>query len=546
MTLRYLLDADRKEKLNAAGFDYTPAYIPALAAYMGIGVTPTSPSELDALTERDILLVGAGDMPKRSIPAGAVILLGADAPPLAREPIIYAHYEKGNHKLPLFAPILPTEGDFETLARAEVGGNRLPALVRRGKKVYDFRFDLAASVWYSSDGFKCKDIRWYSFPLGRSPDFRPLPLDQAAPLPYNDLLISELEFILRTLGMPMFHKLAPMEDGSVPDFAFHCSGDDDHTSAFYNLHAAKTMESFGIPYHINLMPQGGGFVIDRAQFDEIRSHGCELALHTDFTGCPYTFESQKEQADAFRAAFGCEPVTNVNHCLIQDGSTAERVRRLAACGIIADNGHLGEIDTSDINAFNLSGFGFGSAHPRYTPDDARHANEMIDCAIIPMTYYEPRVDGILERYRIPEKVTDYIDYAASSGGLAQFFFHPHYLAPDNPHTPAAKAAIRLMLSHVEKMGYKVHFTSTNRIAQFWRARRESEIRAEGERILLNCKAPMILRLPTKPTDLALDGAKIPITEKIIAGESAWLVSLPEGEHTLTLDTDRNRHQNAAD
>ncbi len=532
MTIRYLFDADRKASLNAAGKDYTPAYIPALAAYMGISAAPIAPAELDSLTAEDILLVGAGDMPKAPVNAKAVILLGADALEFPREPIIYAYYQKEDKKLPLFAPILPTEGDFQTLAWAEADGKRLPALVKRGEKVYDFRFDLAATVWFSGDGFKIKDIWWYSFPIGRTPDFRPLPIDHDSSFPYNDMLLAELEFILRTFGVPMLHKLAPMEDGSVPDFAFHSSGDDDHTSAFYNLNAALTMEAFGIPYHINAMPAGGDFIINKDQYDEILSHGTEIALHGDFTVCPYTLESHKEQAETFRAIFKDEPVTNVNHCLTQDGSTAERMRWLAECGIIADNGHSCEIDTTDINFFNLCGFGFGTAFPRYTCDDPEHANEMIGCFLIPLTYYEPRVDGIIDRYRIPEKVINYIDYAAATGGIAQFFFHPHYLAPDNPHTPAAHAAIKLMKARVEEMGYKPHFTSTNRIAKFWKARSEAALAVSGDSITVTCEVPMILRLPAKPASVTLDGAAAPVTEKTIAGDFAWLVTIPAGTHTV--------------
>lgn len=499
---------------------------------MGINVSPISPDELASLTDEDILLAGAGDMPKLPIIARAVILLGADAAEFPRKPIVYVDYLKGDKKLPLFAPILPTEGDFQVLAWAESAGKRLPAFVKRGENIYDFRFDLAATVWYSGDGFKIKDIWWYSFPIGRTPDFRPLPLDHDSSIPYNDMLLADLERILRTLGVPMLHKLAPMEDGSIPDFAFHASGDDDHTSAFFNLNAALTMEGFGIPYHINAMPAGGDFIINQEQYDELLSHGTEIALHGDFTACPYTLESHQDQAEAFHAIFCDEPVTNVNHCFIQDGSTAERMRWLAECGIIADNGHTCEIDATDINAFNLCGFSFGTAFPRYTCDDPEHANALIRCFMIPLTYYEPRVDGVKDKYRIPEKVTNYIDQAAANGSIAQFFFHPHYLAPDNKHTPAAHAAIRLMKARIEEMGYKPHFTSTNRIARFWKARSEAQLTAKGDTITVTCEAPIILRLPAKPASVTVDGTAVSITEKTIAGDLAWLVLLPAGTHSV--------------
>ena len=59
MKIYYLRNRDKQKSLNAEGIDYTPAYIPALAAYMGITVHETEEASLDTLCEDDLLFVGA-------------------------------------------------------------------------------------------------------------------------------------------------------------------------------------------------------------------------------------------------------------------------------------------------------------------------------------------------------------------------------------------------------------------------------------------------------------------------------------------------------
>ena len=101
-----------------------------------------------------------------------------------------------------------------------------------------------------------------------------------------------LEDILLSLGVPLLYRLPLTEDGSVPDFALHISGDDDHTSAAFNLNGARVMHDLGLYYHVNAMPSGESFIITPAQREEMAALGCELALHTNFGKRPYSLEGQ--------------------------------------------------------------------------------------------------------------------------------------------------------------------------------------------------------------------------------------------------------------
>ena len=63
----------------------------------------------------------------------------------------------------------------------------------------------------------------------------------------------------------------------------------------------------------------------------------------------------------FAEKVGGENCCPVNHALIQLGSNAERCRREEALGHLGDNSKFQYApDPNDINAFNVTGFAFGS------------------------------------------------------------------------------------------------------------------------------------------------------------------------------------------
>ena len=532
MKLYYLQNETRKNELNKAGVDYTPAYSPAILAWLGADGTACSPADLSTLTAQDILLANRDDLDAIPANAGHVVLLGGSA--VAREAVIHGHVLFGEERIPLFAPIARTTDAKEILYMGEdADGEKIPAVVRQDDRTYAFCFDLCATVWFAGDGFsdgKGKN----GFFMGRTPDTRPVPTDMYSDRPYNDHLLTILEDILLSLGVPMVARLPLTDDGLLPNFALHISGDDDYTSADFNLNAARVANSLGLPYHENAMPKGDVFIITREQMDELAALGCELALHTNFLEVPYTAEGQASSADLFRKYFGVEPITNVNHCLIQAGMVADRLRWLEACGIIADNGKLGEINPANINAFNLCGFGFGTSFPRYTCDDAEHGNRLISCMEIPLNYYEPRIGG---QYTDESQVLNYIDGAAADGRIAQFFVHPHYFNPANQNSEWSVAALKAAIAHWNEKGYTVCLTSTNRIARFWEARKNVQIAVEDGSYVVRNSQPMAVALPDGVTSVSVDGAAAEIVTHTVTGRARKYVVLSSaGEHRITVNS----------
>ena len=79
MKLYYYFDETHRNCLNRTGLDDTTAYIPALAAFMGVTVQPVAARQLDCLKAEDILLVGAQRID--SFPDCQVILMGSPVVP---------------------------------------------------------------------------------------------------------------------------------------------------------------------------------------------------------------------------------------------------------------------------------------------------------------------------------------------------------------------------------------------------------------------------------------------------------------------------------
>jgi hypothetical protein len=458
--LYYVNDPSLRAARNAAGEDYTPAYIPAMLSFMGVTGKEILPELLPTLQKEDVVLLGADRAPEEAACEATVIYFGVPTPTApARCRRIYGTYQaKNGYPVPLVVPLFaPQTQPDEVLAYAEVDGARQPALIRSGK-TYQYLFDLPATLWFSGDGFMEMQNDPY-FPVGRTPDWRPLPNGAYGYQPFNDLLLIELEGILHTLGIASLYRLPPMEDGTAPDIVLHFSGDDDCCSATINANAAARMQQLGLPYHINAMPNGNGeFCFDTAVLQQLQDNGCELGMHLDLTCYPYTEETVKRQIDAFCSAFGRHPVTNVNHCLVQHGPQAEFLRWLQACDIIADNGYLGTFDPNDINAFDLQEFGYGTSFPRYTCDDAAHGNAPLSCMLIPITYYEARLP---QEDSDPGKVKRYLDAAAANARITQFFFHPHYLNESSDHYGASQRAIAVMKQHIAACGYVAMPMTTN-------------------------------------------------------------------------------------
>jgi len=531
MNVYYLFDPTEQQRLNSTGEDYSPVYLKALAIYLGITAMPIAPCELNRINEEDLLIVGASKLSR--LPDCKLLLLGTslkeDPPIPQRVRRVFAAYEtiKGE-RIPLFVPLCAPVTDGEILAYAYTeDGEKHPALLKTGETVYEFCFDLAASVWFSEDGFLPDTPSDYFF-IHRTPDTRPLEHAKNTQT-FNDLLLCEIETILSHWQIPMIAKQMPCENGDLPDLVFHFSGDDDCSSLQYNLEAAKTMQEFGLPYHINAMPKRGeAFVMTKEEFDEVASHGCEIALHTDFTdGVVYGTESVKAQVALFEKTFGKHPVTNTNHCFIQGGTTAERMRFFHENGIIADNGKMGEFDPADINAFDLCEFGFGTAFPRYTCDDAAHGNTLIPSLEIPISYYEPRLR------EDPTKIVEYLENGVKYGRILQFFIHPHYLAHRSSQRPLVLNALHLMQTHIREKGYRVLYTTTNEIARFWHSRADAQVTPTQNGYRIRTDVPIFLKVGDRGQTFLLNGKKVEPILRLENGTNSLFIPIPEGTQVLS-------------
>lgn len=538
MSVYYLWDEERKKRLNQAGVDDTASYIPALLRMLGVTGEPLKPEELDRLKETDVLLAVRKHLPRLSC---TVITFAKDQDPMDTfEKKMYGIFRccsPDAQRVPVFAPVYTGEraenqemGQILAQITTE-DGEIVPAWIQRGNQ-HDFTFDLPASVWYSEDGFVQKG-GINGFQAARIPDMRPLPLSYDTSVPYNDILCRQLQEILSSAGVPALDYLPLMPGEQAADFALHFSGDDDATSERINRTAVYYMESLGIPYHINVMPvDEERFIIDKKAYQELKGHGCEFALHTNFYEAAYTEENQKKQAELYHKIFGEEPITNVNHCLIRDGSTAEVLGWLEGLGIIADNGKEGEVDPDDVNAFNLCGYAFGTTYPRYTCSDAASGNRIIETMEIPMTYYEPRYDG--NRYPQKEPICRHLDESAANGRISQFFMHPHYFNEEFGNMEAVHGALELITRHCLEKGYQVCYTTTNQLAGFWQNRSKSQITetAPGE-YKLRAACPLAIRLPKRIRKVKCLEMKIKVEEKERRERTEYLAVIPKaGEYTL--------------
>lgn len=534
MKIYYLYSKDEHMHLNSAGHDYTTAYIPVLAAYMGITVNAISPDALAALSPDDVLFVGAQRIDE--LPICRVIMLGSgigkDVTPQTRTQRIFGRYLLNSYRIPLFAELrAPQLVDAKVIAYVDVDGNTVPALVRRGD-VFEFCFDLAGSVWFSSDGFEPDPPPSY-FYIQRTPDKRPLSDDdEAHGYAYNDMLVGEIEKILRIFGVSAIYRLMPNEDGSAPDMMMNFSGDDDFCGERIMLSATLAMEKLGLPYHINAMTKpSADFAFGKDTFDLLKSHGCEVALHTNFSGSPYSSETVAVQCKKFEKIFGIHPYTNTNHCFVQGGNNAERLRWFDAAGIKADNSKLGDFNPANINSFDICGFGFGSSFPRFSLDDAEHANRAFSTLEIPINYYEPR---LYTEDSSTEKLIGYVDGGADYARIVGFFIHPHYLFEGGGGTESTLRALNVVKEHIEHHNYSVLMTTTNRITEFWHERAKTTLEYGENEVHIDTKIPLLLRLPNclKSDKVYVDGASAKLERKTLKDEYADLVYIPFGEHRV--------------
>ncbi|MBQ8752073.1 MAG: hypothetical protein IJZ13_03105, partial [Clostridia bacterium] len=394
MKLYYYHDRFGHAQLNAIGRDYTPAYLPAMLKNLGFSSTELTPAELSKLEAGDTLVMGAD-----TLSAAAVAEL---ASAMDRGVKVLAFATKAEGVFPATEPgvcgddpyaivgyfrfagsdePLPVLGGFEAIPAADKvlgaitakDGGVYTTYAQLAEGVWYWSFDLPATLLYAADG-RPTQMGENGFFIGRVPDGCVLEPDYDYDIAYGDSYLRSVEDVLSAAGFAHIWAL-PEQNGRVCDIVLYFGGDDDAFSAENDLRAAEAMYERGLPYHINLMPADaeGHFVVTPEDVERLHELGCETAIHYNFTVFPFSEEGHKMQMALYEKALGDVSGGPVNHCVIQVGTAAERYRMQVECGAKSDNNRIqNKTNPEDINAFNLTGFAFGHAFPRFVLADAVH------------------------------------------------------------------------------------------------------------------------------------------------------------------------------
>ena len=538
MKLYYYHDDAKHKELNARGLDYTPAYIPVFLKNLGFCASEILPCDLSKLTKNDTVIIGADTLDSADVilDSGCNILaFGTLGLGIKTESVkqggqydVVGYFSFDNEPLPVLSAYTRIVDDVAPLGK--IDGNTAFA---KHNNIYYFSFDLPATMLYSSDGKPTLEGK-NGFAVGRIPDGCVLPPDYDYNVAYNDSYLRKIEDILHEFGFANIFAL-PVKGGKVCDLALYFAGDDDAHSAANDLMAAENMHKRGLPYHLNLMPKKSGeFVVTKADVESLKALGCELAIHYDFTQFEYSPDGHKTQMEMYSNAIG-NSGGPVNHCLVQIGTAPERYMMQIACGAKYDNNRFqNKVDPNDINAFNLVGYGFGHAFPRFCMADSKNSNAPLQFCEIYMSYYEPRiVNKTPDEY---QKIESYLDDSYKYARTSQLFTHPHYISGATKSNPEyALAALDYAKEYVTKKGWNVWYTAPDTLGDWWHARANCEITdtsANGVCINNTTGQKITVVLPVDTTNAAVDGNPATVTQKNIGERTQSLVSIDAGVHKI--------------
>lgn len=551
MKIYYYRDRLAAAKLNADGLDYTPAYLPALMKTMGFTAEELQENNLSNLQSGDILLIGSETLSadatvalEKAIGRGCAVLgfmtkangiFPSTAPAVksddAYETVGYFSFEGSNEPLPVLCEFGEICGDYNALGRITAKDGKVHnAYARISDRVWYFSFDLIATLLHAADGRPTYE-GCNGFPIARMPDGCILEPDYDYDIAYGDAYLRGIEDVLSSLGFAHMWAL-PVKENKVCDMALYFGGDDDAFTAENDITAATVMHDLGLPYHINLMPANdkGDYVVTREDVETLHSLGCETALHFNFVEYPFSEEGHRIQMDDYEAKFG-KSGGPVNHCLIQVGSAAERYRMECECGCRYDNSRgQNKVNPENINDFNLTGFGFGHAFPRFVIADAAHSNKQLDFCELYMSYYEPRIYNC-EDWEY-EKIEKYLDETYAYGRTSQLFTHPHYISGKAgfDSEPAVRS-LKHMKAYVEKKGWNAWYCAPDALGDWWHDRADCKIDNVTENGFevnnpLDCAVTVVL--PSGATSALINGKQAEVIEKTVAGRKLCLVNIPTG------------------
>ena len=560
MKLYYYHNRFAHAQRNAAGLDYTPAYLPALIKNLGFSAEELYPSDVSLLKAGDMLIIGAEALSESETTALSaaidrgcgVIAFGARAENVFPEVVTGVYSEDQYATVGYFHftdsdELLPVLGRFDTMPIVD---HALGSIITKenvavhtvyaklSDKVWYWSFDLPATLLYAADGRPTYGPKNnFPVPVGRVPDSCVLEENYDYNIAYADSYLRSVEDILSDAGFVRIWAL-PEQNGKICDLALYFAGDDDAYSAENDLRAAEAMYKLGLPYHLNLMPVGleERFVIDRDQYKRLHELNCETAIHYNFTAYPFSQEGHRMQMDMYERIFGETSGGPVNHCLVQEGTAAERYRMQVECGAKSDNNRFqNQLDPADINAFNLTGFAFGSAFPRFVICDAEHGNRELPFCEIYGSYYEPRIyECKPEEYK---KIEDYLENGYIYGRPLQLFTHPHYISGAAGFDP--KPALRSLehaKAYVTEKGWNVWYCGPDALGDWWHERSSCTITETTSNgfVLHNPTSRRVTAvLPPGVSQIVINGQRMPVTAKTVAGRFLTMISLGSGRSEIT-------------
>lgn len=572
MSVYFVQDPQRKENQTAQTGFYSALYIEEMCSRLGVTATALPIQQLadTQLVKGDALFIGDETLTpsqeqvlSQAAKAGTLVvgfatkkggsLFGCTQQGVTRQTDPYETVgyfaaqsdllptKEKNVTLPVMADLLQVKAtNAVVVGTVAVQEKEVPGLLQNGNAYY-FTFDVPGTLCKIVQGKPVSGPSNY-FPVGRRTDGRSLPVEYDNTIAAADMYLLLLEKLLWQRGLPMVHQLPAMEDGTPADLLFYFGGDDDATSGELDLKASQIMADRGLPYHMNVMPKSvkGEYALSKEQYDDIIARGHELALHYDMTGSFALFskEAFENQIGTFVEAFGDLPVSNVAHCLVQEGYT-EYARYQAELGIKGDNGHMGILNEADINAFNIYGFGFGSAYPSFIYDDAQHKGKRLDFCSIPISYYEPRIGG--QYGDSDEKLRECAEAAVYYGRSINLFTHPHYVAFYQGYdSNMTLNAFDTILNICKENGWQTYLAGVDKFCLWWHERSGCRLQQKSENewtVSLAGDSAMVMKIPmpSVTSKILIDGQEVPTVRKTIGGLDFALVTVTgKGEHTLLL------------
>ena len=417
----------------------------------------------------------------------------------------------------------------------EMDGGAAVTARRYGKGwAFYWAFDPAQTCWVIHQG-RPVDRDWDGDGQLRAGDGIVIE-DNEPEVPYTDQVMFLLQKMVGVLPIPLIHQLPPCPDGSVPDAVLFYGGDDEGDPAV-NGPAFEFMNTRGLPYHINAMPDSDGrFVVTPAEGEAMEQGGTEISLHYDFVRgfehpCGFTKEDMDTQTDWFIQAFGRAPVCANAHYLRWTG-WHEPALWMRARGIKAFNGKVHR-KSPPMNPVDMVGFSFGTAFPFHYWTDHTLANKRLDFLDLPIVAYECGYrDKETTDFPVLERA---IQVAAHYQMILNVFFHPVYIA----QYPACRKGIDWLLKRIRERGLNVMHSAPDQVTQWWLARSESrieDVRADAGSLdfTVACSYPagIVVKVPLGRRKVR--GCSSPFQVKEALSARWAMIPVPQGETRVTL------------